>query len=255
MKVIILGGKGFVGSAFERQLIKRGAECFVVTRDSYKDSIGSHCDLLINTSTNSKKPLASLHPEIDFVETVINIKNSLLNFNYQKYILISSADVYVNTADPLFNKEDEQINVASQSEYGFHKYLGELMVQNYAKNWLIFRMGGFVGTGLKKNAIYDIKSGGKLWINPNSELQFMDTDTAAEIILDVNNLGLKNEIYNLCGEGCINLQSVIAMVGKKVEPVDDAKYIKYEISLEKIKRLTMIPSTEKMVFNYLKNNI
>ena len=167
--------------------------------------------------------------------------------------MISSADVYVNTANPLFNREDQQINVVSQSKYGFHKYLGELMVQNHSKNWLIFRMGGFVGAGLKKNAIYDILTGGKLWINPNSELQFMDSDTAAEIILDVNNLGFNNEIYNLCGEGCINLLNVIATVGKKIEPVNDAKYIKYEISLEKIKQLIKIPSTEQMVFNYLKN--
>lgn len=250
MKVIVIGGEGFVGSGIVREALKKSFHCLVVNRKNYLDYAGEECDILINVSTNSRKYIANENPAFDFNETVENVKNSLLNFKYKKYILISSADVYSNTSDPVFSCEDSIIDVENLSKYGFHKYIAELCVQNYATNWLIFRMGGFIGFGLKKNPIFDILKNQNMWIDPRSKLQFINTDIAAEIVLTLAK-NQKNQIFNLCGIGTVKLLDVINMMGKMPKTIPNPKLIHYEVSLEKIIKLVNIPTSEEMVISYL----
>jgi nucleoside-diphosphate-sugar epimerase len=203
-------------------------------------------------STNSRKYIANENPEFDFNETVENVKNSLLNFKYKKYVLISSADVYSNTSDPKLSCEDSIIEVENLSRYGFHKYLAELLVKNYASDWLIFRMGGFIGLGLKKNAIFDILNNQSMWIDPSSRLQFMNTDIAGDIVLTLAK-NQKNQIFNLCGNGTVRLSDVISILRKEPEIITNPRLIHHEVSLKKINRLVHIPDSEEMVKSYLTN--
>ena len=56
-------------------------------------------------------------------------------------------------------------------------------MRHSTRNWLILRLGGFVGLGLKKNPIYDILQGGPLWLAPESELQFLQVEFYPNILL------------------------------------------------------------------------
>lgn len=249
--IFIIGGNGFVGSAFARYCQSQGLEHAVITRENYNEFIGHSCKILIDANGNSKKYLADKCELEDFGASVRSVRASAIDFRYKLYVYISSCDVYPDCTNPETTREDIPILVNHQSKYGFHKYLAELCVQHIAKKWLIFRMGGFVGPGLKKNPIFDILHGGPLWLDQESELQYMSIDDAARIILEFTNKEFCNRIFNLCGDGIIKLKDIVEMVKHSISMVENAPYVRYEINIEKIKQEITIPSTVKAVKEFV----
>lgn len=250
--IFVIGGNGFVGSAICRQLEKKNLEFEILTRQNIGNFMGKACDVVINANGNSKKFVAKEDPIHDFNESVLSVRTSLEGIKYRKYVYLSSCDVYEDCSSPEITKEEKEIDVTKQSTYGFHKYLAEQCVRHVADEWLIFRMGGFVGEGLRKNAIFDIFNGGPLWLAPDSELQFINVDEAAEIIIDMATSDIKNDIYNLCGDGVISLKEVMDKVGKNVPVKENSPKVKYEVSIEKIKLNKKIRSTRENVFGFIK---
>lgn len=251
--IYVIGGKGFVGSAVVRACERNGEEYQIITHDTIEDFTGTECDILINANGNSKKFMSERDPLWDFDASVRSVRASLENIKFSKYVHLSSCDVYPDCSSPATTREDQALDVTKQSAYGFHKYLAELCVMRHAKNWLIFRMGGFVGEGLKKNAIYDILQGGPLWLDPESELQFIDVDMAAEIIIDLAMSGHQNNIYNLCGIGTISLSRVLSLVNKDVKVNHNSPKVKYDVSTEKLQGIISIPQTQDMVQKFITN--
>ena len=141
--------------------------------------------------------------------------------------------------------------VASLSKYGFHKRLAELCVQHGAPNWLIFRLGGGVGPGLRKNAIFDILHGGPLWLDPESRLQFLPTDFIPEAAAQVMAASCRNEVFNLCGDGVVSLRQAMAWSGRSVAVNPGAPRVHYEVSVAKIKTILRLPATGESVRTYL----
>jgi len=179
--IFILGGRGMLGSAFADYCEKSGRPYTVIARGDYAALRGRSCDIFVNANGNSRKPLASAQPLEDFEASVRSVRASLVDFRYRRYVHLSSCDVYPTCDSAETTREEQILNPARQSPYGFHKYLAEQCVQHVAREWLILRFGGFVGPGLKKNAIYDILHGGPLYLDPASELQYLHTARAAEI--------------------------------------------------------------------------
>lgn len=253
--IYIIGGKGFVGSAVARACLYRGLEYHVLAHDTIEQFNGTSCDLLINANGNSKKFMADRDPLWEFDASVRSVRASLVNIHTNRYIHLSSCDVYPDCSSPEKSREEQVLDVMRQSPYGFHKYLAEQCVMRHASEWLIFRMGGFVGAGLKKNAIYDILHGGPLWLSPESALQFINVDTAADIILDLALSERKSEIYNLCGTGTIQLSEVISAVGEKIECKSACSAVHYEVSTDKLRAIVDIPSTRETVLAYVKEQL
>lgn len=253
MKVIIIGGNGFVGSAYKRFCEKQHIDYLVISRENYLDHVGTKADVLINANGNSKKFLATEQPLVDFDASVRSLRQSLIDFPCDKYVFLSSCDVYSDCSSYDLSKEDVMINISQQSPYGFHKYLAELCVQHCHNDWLIFRMGGFVGENLKKNAIFDILWGDRLWLHPESKLQYINTDIAAMRVMEIINKGYSQEIFNLCGNGVIELQEVLEMVDRQVEINTEAKPVHYEVNIDKIQSVVDIPSTREAVINFVKS--
>ncbi|MGI0483090.1 NAD-dependent epimerase/dehydratase family protein [Geminocystis sp. CENA526] len=251
LKIIIIGGEGFVGSAYVRFCQENNLDFLVINRSNYEQYIGTECDLLINANGNSKKFLAKDNPLLEFDESVRSVRRSIVDFPCKKYIFLSSCDVYPDCSTPESTKEDTVIDITQQSPYGFHKYLAEQCVRHCHNDWLIFRMGGFVGQGLKKNAIFDILYGEKLWLHPDSELQYIHTDTASKVVMEIISKGYTQEIFNLCGNGLVKLQDVIDRTDSKVKVNYDSTPVCYEVSIEKIESLVNIPSTHETVMNFV----
>lgn len=126
--ILIVGGNGFVGSAVARQCKKRELEYRIVTRENMKQFIGSSCSILINANGNSKKYMADREPLWEFDASVRSVYQYLTQIHAQKYIQLSSCDVYPDCSKPHLTKEEQLIAVERQSAYGFHKYLAELCV-------------------------------------------------------------------------------------------------------------------------------
>jgi nucleoside-diphosphate-sugar epimerase len=247
----VIGGSGFVGSAFCRILRQRAQPFEIITRANYNSFIGRGCDVLINANGNSRKFLAKTDPKYEFQASVVPVRNSLVDFRYSKYVFLSTGDVYPDCSVPELTKEDLAIDVTQQSTYGFHKYLAELCVHNAAKDWLVIRQGGFVGPGLKKNAIYDVLYGGKLWLHPESHLQFIHTDDSARMIIELIEKDISNEVINLTGTGTISASEIMVLVGRKLPYPENAVPIKYEISTEKASNLVGSRRTEEAVKNFI----
>ena len=245
----ILGGKGFVGSAFARFCQNTGKNHVVIDRQNYNDHVGKSCDVLINASGNSSKILATKDPLQDFDATVRNTRKSLVDFKFKKYLLVSSCDVYPDCSSPGTTREDMAIDVSRQSPYGFHKHLAEECVRHGTHDWIIVRLGGMVGQGLKKNPIFDIINGGPLWLDPKSQLQYMGTDDVAKITFMLIQKDLKQEIFNLCGRGLVKLEDIIK--NHKVNVSPNSPQVKYDINIDKISKITEIPDSVSTVMNFI----
>src|SRR5689334_25407031 len=118
--IFVLGGNGFVGSAFARACAEQGREFAVLTRANYDEYLVRSCSLLFNANGNSKKFLADEQPVVDFDLSVRSVRASLVDFRFDSYVFLSSCDVYPDCSGPQTTREDDGIDVARQSPYGFH---------------------------------------------------------------------------------------------------------------------------------------
>jgi nucleoside-diphosphate-sugar epimerase len=249
--IFILGGRGFVGSAFARVCERAGRDFLVIDRKNYSEVIGKSCAVLINAAGNSRKYLPQHNPLQDFDESVRSVRASLIDFTYNHYVHLSSCDVYPDCTSPQTTSEEQQLDVSRQSPYGFHKYLAEQCVRHAAKKWLIARFGGFVGAGLKKNPIFDILNGGQLWLDPESELQFMDVERAADIVLTLIEKDIQNDTFNICGRGVLKLREVINWTGLHVLAQPGSPVVRYEVDIAKISALVDMPDTRNTVKGFM----
>lgn len=251
MKIFILGGNGFVGSGFVRYCAKQGISAIVIDRKNYKDHLGAECDVLINSNGNSKKFLAKEDPKFEFQASVASVRNSLVDFKFKRYVFLSTSDVYPDCSRPELTLENSALNVSAQSTYGFHKHLAELCVQHEAKNWLIIRQGGFVGEGLKKNSVFDVLYGNKLWVHPDSRFQFIDTEDSARLVIELIQRNISNQVFNLTATGTISVNEIMRLAGREVPHDPAAKPVYYEISTEKVAQFISLPSTHRTVCQFL----
>jgi nucleoside-diphosphate-sugar epimerase len=251
--IYIIGGNGFVGSAFGRLFVSKGIPHRVIDRDNYHIFRDEPCDVLINANGNSKKFLADLHPVAEFDASVRSVIESLTSFRFGHYVYLSSGDVYPDQDDPFSTLENQPIEVERQSRYGLHKHIAEQIVRRYAQSWLIMRMGGFVGPNLKKNAIFDMLSGSPLWLTPDSELQFIHADSAAEIVWELVRKQVSNEVVNLGASGVVNLGHLHSRLRSMSEFRDDARKVRFELSLDKLSSLLgrTPPKSEQEVARFI----
>ncbi len=248
--IFILGAHGFVGSAFVDQCHQQGHEHVGISRDNYQAYVGSECQVFINANGNSRKYLAETDPLADFDMNVRATLRSLLDFKAGLYVYLSSSDVYNDVSDPARNGEDTTIDPSSLSRYGFGKYLGELAVRKYAPKWLIIRMGGLLGPGLKKNPVYDMLHGRPLRVHPESSYQYIDTRDLARIVLDLAFRGVSKEVFNVAGAGVIRLSDILRMLGQ-VSQENSLERQHYEISTDKISVRCHVPETADTVRSFL----
>ncbi len=244
-----------VGSGFARYCERTGKPFKVIHRENYAVHVGQSCNLLVNANGNSSKILSRRDPKQDFEASVSSVRASLADFRYKRYVHVSSCDVYPDCSSPESTKEELSLNPSEQTPYGFHKLLAEQCVQHVADDWLILRCGGFVGPGLKKNAIYDILQGGPLFLDADSELQFLHTDRAAEIVFRLIDLGIRREIFNLCGKGLVKLKDVIELTGTPVFVNPQSPKVRYEVGMDKLLALVDVPPTLEAVFEFVRSEL
>lgn len=216
----------------------------MITRENYQEFAGTACDMLVNANGNSRKFLAARDPVGEFDQSVRSVAVSLAAFTAGTYVLISSGDVYDDPSGPDTTTEERDIDPTRMSRYGLHKFLAERLVIGAHPNWLVVRAGGFVGPGIKKNAIFDILTGAKVWLSPESALQFIHTDRAAEIIMGIAASGTSRQIVNLGGRGTLRLGDFCAAIGSRAMFDPQAPTVKYELSLARLTALSPIEVPE-----------
>ncbi|HHY87237.1 MAG TPA: NAD(P)-dependent oxidoreductase [Verrucomicrobia bacterium] len=249
MRVTLIGANGFVGSAFARLLERRPDVTLVrVTRENFAQLPSIHSDVVIEAACNSKKYLAEEDPAADFALSVQHRLESLRRFTADVHIHISSVDVYADLSSPETTHEDTPVPPRGPSRYGFHKHLAELLVQHYAPAWLIVRLAGMVGPGLRKNPVFDILNGNPLRIHPDSRYQYLLTDEVARITWTLFERGFRCEIFNVCGSGVVTMREIAKLAGRELNlslQAPDWNPRVVEASIEKLARVLPVMETRK----------
>ena len=254
MRATVIGANGFVGSAFVRHLRKKQIDVRAVTRETYAAMAGAESDVVIDASGNSTKYLADRDPAADFERSVLHRVRTLRDFPAALHVHVSSVDVYDDLRSPETTREDSPITAEGSSHYGFHKALAEDVVRHYAPRWLIVRLAGMVGPGLRKNPVFDILSGAPLRIHPDSRYQFAATDDVALAVWSLVEKNFANEIFNVCGSGLISPREIAAIAGRELNlsAVDPAAVPRVvDASIAKIQRVVPMPKTVDAIRSYV----
>ena len=239
--IYIVGGNGFVGSAYARYCAAAGLAHQVISRANFADFAGTRCDLLVNANGNSRKMLADREPLDEFRQSVLSVAETLSAFQAASYVFLSSGDVYPDQSWPAVSSEDQVLTPGQSSRYGLHKRLAEELVMGSHKEWLVVRMGGFVGPGIKKNAVFDILTGGPVWLAPDSALQFIHTDSAAGLVMGLAQDGVRRQVINMGSLGVIRLGDLHTSVNSSSAFKEDAPVVRFELSLKKLESLSRLP--------------
>ena len=250
-RVAVVGANGFVGSAF-RRLLERDPEVALtaVTRDSRAAQRGQTFDVVIDASGNARRFFAEEQPVEEFDASVYQPLRTVHEFPAALHVHVSSVDVYADLASPATTREDVAIEVSRQSHYGFHKLLAEQVVRHYARRWLIVRLAGMVGPGLRKNPVYDLLHGAPLRIHPDSRYQFMHTEVVARTVWDLVLRGVEQTILNVCGAGLVTPREIAGWAGVTPDlslvPGDSAPRVVHA-NVERLERFGAVPDSAEAV--------
>ena len=174
-KIAVVGAGGFVGSAIVRALSRQKYKVYEITRDNCQDYKSLQYDILINTAMPSKRFWALNNRMEDAKATIVKTAELLYEWNYDKFIQISSMSARLQLDAP----------------YGVHKRSAEVLVEN-SKNSLIIRLGALYGNGLNKSALFDMVNHKHMYVDINSEYNYVDIDVAAKwIVGNLEETGIK----------------------------------------------------------------
>lgn len=165
MKKALIGYTGFLGSNIKRQY---KFNFFFNSKNIHKIKNKSF-DLIVCCAPNAEKWIANKNPDKDLNNIKKLIKN-LKSVKSKKFILLSTVDVFYK---PIGVTEKTIINEKKLNPYGLNRRIFEKFVSSHFKNFLIIRLPGLFGPGLKKNAIFDLHNNNQIFkIDDRSIYQF-----------------------------------------------------------------------------------
>lgn len=249
----IIGGNGLTGSALVRSAKIRKRDYKIIQKENKNDFINTSCDVLFFANGNASKYIANNNPFFDFQASVESIVEYIHKINFKKLVFLSSVDVYDKKFNHESTAENSKINIKNLDVYGYNKYLAESYVKNYCDDYIIFRLPGLVGPGLKKNPAFDFINPEKnVMISSESKLNFIHTDFMAESIFGMIDLKFKNEIFNLASKNSLKIGDLEKIVGFNSSYTDNSKDIiqTYDINTEKISKHLDLSTSEEAIKAY-----
>jgi len=252
---LVIGGNGLVGKSIVNRLKLEKKDVISIGTGNYNDFIGEKTNILINANGNSYRFKANNEPFWDYKKSIQSVYNSFNDFRYDKYIYLSTVDVYNNLYNPSRNSEEVNIEPSKLDYYGFHKWVSERLVEKYCANSIILRLGTVLGKNLKKGPIFDLVNNNQLHISKKSQLTFVDTETISDVVLGLVKMNKNNEIYNLTGSGFVELNHLINIFSfQNLSKIENKRIIhKYNINIKKINSYFHLPTSIEIAENFIKN--
>jgi nucleoside-diphosphate-sugar epimerase len=254
--IFIIGGNGLTGSAIVKNLEEKKINYKIIQRDNKEEFFGKHCDVLIFANGNALKYKANEDPFFDFHASLSSIAEYIHKIHFDMFVLLSSIEIYDRHLSLDETNEDVQINEQKLEPYGYHKFLVEKYVQRFAKKFLIFRLPALVGVGTRKNPIYDfLHDHKKVMISPKSQLNVINTRIISKIVLEMIEMKISNEIFNLASANSIAIGDIKNMVNFDSEYTEESdKYLQtYFINTEKIQKYVNLSTSEESIIEYFES--
>lgn len=167
MKNALIGYTGFVGG----NLIRQANYDICYNSRNIREMTGNSYETVVCSGISATKWVANKNPKSDWAG-IQNLLEVLKTIQVNRFILISTIDVYPHTTDL---DENYDCHLVENHAYGHHR----LAVEDFcAKNFKLtttVRLPGLFGSGIKKNIIYDLLNDNCLEsINPESWFQYYD---------------------------------------------------------------------------------
>jgi nucleoside-diphosphate-sugar epimerase len=162
---------------------------------------------IIHSAFNTKSDIDASQL-YSYLQDTTFLTKKLLQIPHEKFIFISSTDVYPK--DDALHAEDELINVKNMQDiYGISKLMSESIIQNEASNSLILRPTALLGPYARPNSLI------KMLTQENPSMTLAGNSTFNYILhkdlSDFINTALMNDlvgIYNLAAVSNIQLENV-----------------------------------------------
>lgn len=180
----LIGFSGFVGGT----LLKQAPFESLYRSTNIRDIEGQSFDTVVCAGAPAQKWIANREPEADR-DKIDGLIAHLKTIQCKTFILISTVDVFKN---PIGVDEDTPVDEVGLHTYGLHRRLLEKFVESHFANYLIVRLPGLVGPGLRKNAIFDFLNDNNLhMIDSRGVFQFYPMVSFWYDIQTARNAGLK----------------------------------------------------------------
>lgn len=172
-------------------------------------------DIIIHCAFNSSKSINSNNLYAYLSDNVL-LTEELINIPHNKFVFISSVDVYPK--DKKRHKEDEVIDVNEiDGVYGITKLMSESLVKNKCHNFLILRCTSLLGKYSRQNSLIKIlkENNPTLTVRGNSVFNYILHSDISDFIA----YALKQDlggIYNVASSDNVTFSEVVEMLGEKV---------------------------------------
>lgn len=147
MNNALIGYTGFVGST----LLKQAHFNHLYRSTNITDIRHQSFDTVVCAGAPAQKWLANKEPLADKAKIEVLIDH-LKTIKCRLFILISTVDVFQS---PLGVDETTIVNEENLHPYGLHRRYLEKFVESHFEHYLIVRLPGLIGPGLRKNIIFD----------------------------------------------------------------------------------------------------
>jgi len=147
MENALIGHTGFVGTTLRKQ-----TTFDALFRSTTIDQVrGKTFDTVVCAGAPAQKWIANKQPEEDR-KNIDQLIAHLDTLTCRRFVLISTVDVFKS---PINVDESTPVDEANLHAYGLNRRRLEAFVETRFPQHLIVRLPGLVGTGLRKNVIYD----------------------------------------------------------------------------------------------------
>lgn len=147
MENALIGFSGFVGST----LLKQAHFGALYRSTNIHEIENREFDVVVCAGAPAQKWIANREP-VDDRKKIESLINHLRTIKCKTFILISTVDVFMN---PIGVDEATPVEEAGLHPYGLNRRLLEKFVEQHFPRYLIVRLPGLVGPGLRKNVIFD----------------------------------------------------------------------------------------------------
>lgn len=206
MNSALIGYTGFVGGNLNLQT----KFTHLFNSKNIGEISNNEYEIVVCAAPTAVKWHANQFPEED-LKIINKLKDDIKNVKTNMFVYISTVDVYKNP----INVDENTIvddNDPELHPYGKHRRYLEKFVESNFQNYLIIRLPGLFGVGLKKNFIFDLMTRNALdYTHKDSKFQFYylkniwrDINTAIENNIKIMNFATEPVDAMTVAEKCFN---------------------------------------------------